>query len=475
MSSVWRQTVELPRRESLEGDRNTEAAVIGAGMAGVLIARELMRRGIETVVLEARTLGSGQTRNTTAKVTAQHGMLYQQLMGRFGEELTRQYARANQRAVDSYRRMVQEEGIDCDWTECPAYLYSRSESAPLEREAELCRRLGLDTSFTLTTTLPFGVKGAVRMEGQAMFHPMKFLKAAARDLTIYEHTPVTAVRGNQLITPKGRVTAKHIIFATHYPFVNLPGLYFTRMHQERSYVAAVEGAAELDGAYYGVDQGALSLRNWGPLLLVGGGGHRTGQNSRGGQYEMLEACARELWPKCRPAARWSAQDCRTLDGVPYIGPFSPQRPHWYVATGFDKWGMSTSMAAAELVADAVCGKDNPTAPVFSPRRFSGAAAKNLALELGVAVINLSKAHFGRPGLGLDDLSPGHGAVVSWQGKQVGAYKEESGKVHLVDPRCPHMGCLLAWNPEEKSWDCPCHGSRFDYEGRLIDNPAQTDL
>lgn len=474
LRAIWRREISLPERVPLRGDLEADAAVIGAGMAGVLIARELGARGIKTVVLEAAALGSGQTGNTTAKITAQHGLIYQRLIGQFGEEKARQYARANQQAVERYRQLARD-GVECDFVDCPAYLYSQSEALSLEREAAACRKLGLEASFTVTTALPFPVKGAVRMEGQAMFHPLKFLKCAAEGLTLYEHTPVLAVRGNQLITPLGRVTAEHIVFAAHYPFLNFPGFYFARMHQDRSYVAAVEHAAELDGIYYGVDPGGLSFRNAGPFLLVGGGGHRTGRNQEGGQYRMLERRAKELWPACRAVARWSAQDCMTLDGVPYIGPFSPTRPQWYVATGFQKWGMTSSMVAAGLIADAICQESNPLAPVFSPRRFDWTAARNLAREGGVAVRNLTRAVFVRPGLHLDQLTPGHGAVVSWQGKKVGAYKEENGDVHLVDPRCPHMGCQLTWNPEEKSWDCPCHGSRFDYDGNLIDNPAQTGL
>ncbi len=474
MKSIWTQTAELPRRPPLEGMRRTEAAVIGGGMAGILIARELQSRGVKTLVLEAARAGSGQTKNTTAKITAQHGLIFQRLIESFGEEKARQYALANQKGVDCFRRLVREEGVDCDWVDCPSYLYSRAEAAPLEREAAACRRLGLDAAFTTSTTLPFSVKGAVRMEGQAMFHPLKFLSWALRGVDLYEETPVLTVQGNQLILPQGRVTAEYIIFAVHYPFVNFPGLYFARMHQDRSYVTAVRGAEILDGAYYGIDPGGLSFRNLGDQLLVGGGGHRTGMDS-GGPYRMLAARARELWPDCQVTAQWSAQDCITLDGVPYIGSFSPTRPQWYVATGFGKWGMTASMAAAQIIADGVCGENNPLAPVFSPRRFSMGAARALAMEGGQAAKHLAKAAFSRPELTLDQLPPGHGAIVSWKGKKAGAYKEENGKVHLVNPRCPHLGCQLSWNPAEKTWDCPCHGSRFDMDGCLIDNPAQTSL
>lgn len=474
MESLWHRDAAASPGRPLAGNLHTDAAVIGGGMAGVLIARALTRVGLRTAVLESRALGSGQTGNTTAKITAQQGMIYHRLIQQLGESSARLYAQASQEAVEEYRRLART-GLDCDFTDCPAYLYSQFQEFPLVREAAACRTLGLEASFTCTTALPFAVKGAVRMEGQAMFHPLKFLYGAASGLEVYEHTPVLTVRGDQLVTSRGLVTARHIVFASHYPFVNFPGLYFARMHQERSYVAAVSGAPQLDGIYYGVDPDGLSFRNAGAYLLVGGGGHPTGKGADRKPYDMLESRARELWPNSVPAARWSAQDCTTLDGLPYIGVFSPSRPNWYVATGFQKWGMAASMVAARLISRQITGEKDPLAPVLSPRRFSWQAARNLAGEGGRAVKNLAKNYFGRPALSLDQLPPGQGAVVSWQGKKVGAYREPDGQVHLVDPRCPHLGCQLVWNPEERTWDCPCHGSRFDWDGNLIDNPAQTGL
>ena len=475
MSSIWEQTVRREDWPPLAGDIQVQAVVIGGGMAGILTAKELAGRGVHTVVLEAGRLGGGQTGRTTAKITAQHGMIYQGLILHFGKEKARQYALANQRAVERYRGMIEQAGVLCDFQTCPAYLYSRLAAEPLEREEEACRRLGLSVGFTTQTTLPFPVKAALRMEGQALFHPLKFLHWAAEGLTVYEDTPVTAVRGDEVLTPKGKVRAEHIVFAAHYPFVNLPGFYFTRLHQERSYAVALKGTGELDGAYYGVDPGGLSLRPFGSMVLLGGGGHRTGDNRAGGQYQTLEDSAERLWPNCQVAARWSAQDCITLDGVPYIGTFSPTRPRWYVATGFGKWGMTSSMVASELIADQICGKENALAPIFSPRRFSMLAARTMAKEGGQAARGLARAVFAQGEGSLDGLPPGHGGLVSWQGKKVGAYRDEEGQLYLVDPRCPHMGCQLEWNPEERSWDCPCHGSRFDYEGRLLDGPAQTGL
>ena len=474
MGSLWRRDTTAPAGQSLKGDLNVDAAVIGGGMAGVLTARALAEEGLHTVVLEARTLGSGQTGNTTAKITAQHGLLYARLIRQLGESRARLYARANQGAVEEYRRLARS-GIRCDFMDCPAYLYSRSRALPLIREDGACRTLGLDTAFTLTTALPFSVKGAVRMGGQAMLHPLKFLYGAAQGLEVYERTPVLAAEEDRLTTPHGRVTARYVVFACHYPFVNFPGLYFARMHQERSYVAAVSGAPRLDGIYYGVDPGGLSFRNAGYYLLVGGGGHPTGQGAEHKPYQTLEHQAKALWPDAVPAARWSAQDCVTLDGLPYIGVFSPARPRWYVATGFQKWGMTASMVAADLISAQIAGREHPLTPVLSPRRFSWTAARSLAMESGRAAKGLLRSWLGRPHMSLDQLPDGQGAVVTWRGKKVAAYREPNGQLHLTSPRCAHLGCQLNWNPEERTWDCPCHGSRFDWDGNLMDGPAQTDL
>ena len=270
--------------------------------------------------------------------------------------------------------------------------------------------------------------------------------------------------------------AKHIVFATHFPFLNMPGFYFARMHQERSYVLALKDAAQLDGMYLGVDGEALSFRNFEDTLLLGGGSHRTGENSAGGQYAGLRQQAEKLYPGSREITRWSAQDCVTLDGVPYIGPFAAAQPNWYVATGFGKWGMTSSMVAATLIADEISGVENPRAEVFSPLRFTpSASVKSFFLEMGHAVSGLSRQIFTIPEADLADLPLGHGGVLENEGEKVGVYKDEQGAVHLVSTRCSHLGCQLAWNPDEKSWDCPCHGSRFDYQGNLLDNPAQTGL
>ena len=443
-------------------------------MAGILIASALQDAGHQVVVLEARRIASGQTRNTTAKITSQHGMLYRKLTEDLGENRARLYGSAHEEAIRAYRDLVEKRHIDCELGTCDAYVYGDS-AERLREEADTARRLGLPASFVSKVPLPVAAAGAVRFANQAQFHPLKFLSAMAEGLTIYEETPVKAVEGDVIRTDRGTVRAEKIVFATHYPFVNFPGLYFARMHQERSYVLALENAPQIGGMWVGPKLDGYSFRRYGDLLLLGGGGHRTGENREGGRYEDLRQKARAWFPGCREVAHWSAQDCMTPDNVPYIGRYAGCRPNWYVATGFHKWGMTSSMVSALLLRDLIEGKDNPYAALFDPGRFSGSLLPGLAREGRHAVKGLTKRIFLVPAEEASDLLPGHGGVVTLKGNKVGVYKDEDGAVYAVDIRCRHLGCQLEWNPDEKSWDCPCHGSRYDYRGQLISGPAQEKL
>ena len=474
--SLWQQSTDLPRRKPLAHDLEVDAAVIGAGLAGVLIADQLQRRGLKTVVLEARRVGSGQTGRTTAKITSQHGLIYHGLIERFGREKAQFYADANQQAIRQYADMIQQRRISCGFREAPTYLYSCIDATPLKRESEAAASLGIDARFVTETELPFPVAGAVRFERQAVFHPLQFLQALSEQLNIYEDSPVLSIQSHALRTPNATVHAEHIIFACHFPFVNVPGWYFMRMHQERSYVLALECPWQPEGTYFGVDPEGLSFRSAEGNLLLGGEQHRTGENSFGGQYDALRRRAAALFLNCRETACWSAQDCMTLDGLPYIGPFAASEPSWHVATGFGKWGMTTSMVAAILIADSIAGHPPAWADVFAPSRFElSVSARNLATDTAQSFKGLTRSLFMPPRALLEELPLGHGGIVDVDGEKVGVYKDQSDHCHVVHPRCPHLGCQLEWNPDEKSWDCPCHGSRFTCDGELLDRPAQADL
>ncbi len=476
MNSVWSDTVEFEERPCLTSDISAEAAILGGGMSGILTALLLKERGIEAVVIEAQRIGSGQTKGTTAKITAQHDLIYDRLIKDMGYRHAKQYADFNLRAIDEFRRIIKDYEINCHFEEAPAYLYTEKNAGILQQECDAALSLGIDACFTTETMLPLTVSGALRFNNQAIFHPLEFLKGASRNLTVYEHTRALQVEGNRIITDRGTVLAKHIIFATHFPFINVPGYYFVKLHQGRSYVIALENAAKLDGAYLGIDDDGLSFRQFGDITLLGGGGHRTGENSIGGKYQLLRTSAQKYWPQSTEITHWSAQDCMTPDGVPYIGRYSRSRPNWYVCTGYGKWGMTSSMVAAMLISSKITGETDPSETIFSPRRQTTSPAAKAVLKNGLhAVEGLGKEIFKIPNIDVGAIPCGHGGVVEHEGTKYGVYREDSGQTFFVDIRCPHMGCMLEWNPDENSWDCPCHGSRFDYRGKLLDNPAQVDI
>lgn len=439
MNSIWSDT-NIPARNPLPGDCTTEVAVIGGGMAGILTAYYLHKMGKQVIVLEANRLGSGQTGDTSAKITSQHGLIYDTLIRTVGTTLASQYAQANQRALEEYCRLIRQHHMFCDYKEVSSYLYSSTAAEPLRRETEAARKLGLPADFVLDTELPFSIHGAMRFTKQAQFHPLKFLNELSSSLTVYEHTMVTSVKGNHVFTNHGTVTAKKIIFACHYPFVNMPGFYFARMYQERSYLLALKQAPVFQGIYLGIEQVGLSFRQSGEYLLIGGRGHRTGKRPTINPYKSLQAASLHLFPESKAVAHWSAQDCMSIDRIPYIGQFSAATPDWYLASGFGKWGMSTSMVSALILSDLICGRQNPYAQVFSPQRFHPKASLRAGtVHAATAIKGLTAAH---------------------------------SKNAL---RCPHLGCKLSWNPAEASWECPCHGSHFHHSGRLLDGPAQTDI
>ncbi len=429
MDSIWPQTAQLPVFNSLRSDLKTDVLVIGGGMAGLLCAYKLTRAGVDCALVEADRIGGGITKNTTAKITSQHGLIYGKLIREFGADWARLYLEVNQRALEEYRALCRT--MDCDFEEKDAFVYSLDSREKLDRELNALERLGFGAEFQADIPLPFPTAGAVKFKDQAQFHPLKFIAAIAGELRIFERTKVLELGPGKAVTTGGTISADKLIIATHFPVLNKHGGYFLKLYQHRSYVLALKNAPDIQGMYLDEDEKGLSFRNYGDLLLLGGGSHRTGK--QGGSWTELERFARHCYPDAQPAARWAAQDCMTLDGVPYIGPYSKRTRGLYVATGFNKWGMTSSMAAAEVLTDLVLNRKNPCTELFSPSRTM------LRPQLAVNALESS--------LGL--LTP-------------------------TVPRCPHMGCTLKYNAAEHSWDCPCHGSRFGEDGTLIDNPATDD-
>ena len=429
MKSLWTE-VALPRFQSLKGDLSTDVLIIGGGMAGLLCARELQRAGVDYTLVEAGRIAGGVTQNTTAKLTSQHGLCYHTLLRRFGKEMARLYYDANEDALADFRRLA--DSIDCDFQEKDSYVYSKADWAILEKEMAALITLGIPAELEQQIGLPLATVGGVKFAKQAQFHPLKFIKAIAPDLRIFENTPVRELAPHTATTDRGVIRAKNIIVATHFPMLNKHGSYFLKLYQHRSYVLGLENAPAVEGIYVDEAEKGMSFRTQEGLLLIGGGDHRTGKS--GGNWAELEEFSHAHYPEAEIKYRWATQDCMSLDGVPYIGPYSRRTDGLFVASGFNKWGMTTSMVAAKVLTNLVQELDDPYAALFSPSR--SILRPQLLVNGFEAVTNL--------------LTPSK-------------------------KRCPHMGCALKWNPQEHSWDCPCHGSRFEEDGKLINGPATGDL
>lgn len=431
MLSLWNDQTKLPEFKELQEDLQTDVLVIGGGITGILCAYFLKEAGVPCVLAEAGRIGGGVTGNTTAKITAQHGLIYDKLLVEWGNELASMYLQANCHALEKYRELCA--GMDCRFETQDAYVYSRNAQGKLERELKALEKLHYRAQFADALGLPFSVVGAVRFPDQAQFDPLRFLKKMAEGLCIYEKTRIVSVKGKEAVTARGKkITASKIIFATHFPIVNTHGFYFMKMYQQRSYVIALKQAQKVKGMFLDEAPNGLSFRNAGELLLLGGGGHRTGKD--GGCWHELRDFAGKFYPKAKEQYDWAAQDCMTLDQIPYIGRYAGRGQEWYVATGFNKWGMTSAMAAAEILRDYVLERENIFSPVFSPsRRMLKPQLMANAVEAAADLMTFGKK------------------------------------------RCPHLGCALKWNAEEHSWDCPCHGSRFSGEGNLLDNPATGDI
>ncbi len=427
---IWENDVNMPRFPQLQENIKTDVLVIGGGLCGILTAYFLQWSGVECCLVEANRIGSGVTGRTTAKITALQGLTYHSMKEKLGRERAKLYFEACTSALERYRCMAK--NMDCDFIYTPAYTYSKTDRRKLEEEVRTIRCLGGTAEFIEQPGLPFETVGAVKMPMQGQFHPLKFLSEISKNLKIYENTRVIKISGNCAVTETGTITAKKIVVATHFPFLNFYGGYFLKLYQSRSYVIGLEDVPVLDGMYRDENANGLSFRSQGKTLLLGGTEHRTGKPSKG--WKPLRDFAAEYYPEAKERYAWATQDCMSLDGLPYIGQYSWRKADLYVATGFNKWGMTASMTAALLLRDMIMERENEFASLFSPQR--SILHRQLLCNTREAIQGL--------------LTP-------------------------TAKRCPHLGCALKWNKQEHSWDCSCHGSRFLENGTLLNNPANGDI
>lgn len=430
MESIWQKTAELPSFPPLEKDIKTDVLIVGGGLAGILTAYKLQEKGVNCIVVEKDRICRRVTGNTTAKITSQHGFCYSKILKSNGFESAKAYLHANQQAIFEYEKLCR--NIDCGFEKKDNFVYATDGMNLIDDELKALWKMGFDAEFQDKLPIPVNQIGAIKFKNQAQFNPLKFVKAIAKDLNIYENTFVKKLDGTSAITEKSKITFKKAVIATHFPIINNHGFFFMKMYQHRSYVIALENAPQINGMYVDEYEKGMSFRNYGNLLLLGGGSHKTGKD--GGNWAELRKFANANYPHAKEVAFWATQDCMTLDRIPYIGPYFKGAKNLFVATGFNKWGMTNSMVSAMILSDLITEKENPYAKAFDPSR--SILKPQLLINGFESIKNL--------------MTP-------------------------TTKRCPHLGCALKWNKAEHTWDCPCHGSRFTEKGKLLENPANDDL
>ncbi len=491
-SSFWIDSTPSTSYPSLVGDIHVDVVILGGGMTGISSAYLLAQAGLKTVVLESDRILLGTTGHTTGKLTIQHNLIYDQLIKQIGETKAKLYAEANQDAIEFIAKVIEEEGIDCDFTRQSAYLYTqkRRHLRDLEKEMEATQKIGIQAHLIDEIPINLPVKGALRFDNQAQFHPRKYLLALAERFlgmggNIFEQTKAVDIQGKgPFIVDTGqgiKVRADYVIMACHYPFHILPGLYVARIYQEREYAVVVKAKEQFPGGMYvNIEDPPRSLRSLstpeGEHILVVGERHRTGTGKNlTRHYKNLMEFAQTLFTVEDFPYHWSTQDCTTLDDVPYIGPVSKDKPNLLMATGYRKWGMTHSTVAALILRDRIVKGISPWQEVYNPgREGSLKSKKQFVFNTGDLIY-----HFvaGKLKKGEEEyfLSPGEAVIANINGRRGGIYKDREGKLHIVDTTCTHLGCELQWNDGELSWDCPCHGSRYDIDGNPLSGPTLKPL
>ncbi|SFP45394.1 FAD-dependent oxidoreductase [Salibacterium halotolerans] len=492
--SYWRETIDIPSFGKLEEDTAADVVVVGGGITGLTTASLLVKEGLDVVVLEADRLLNGTTGHTTAKITAQHGLIYDELIHHMGKTKARLYYESQNEALQFIKQNMEKQQISCDFHTETAYLYAESDqdARRLKKEYEACQTLHIPVDTLDTIPLPLQVKSALSMPEQARFHPLQYVKHLIQDIVkhggrIYEDTTAVNIareKHKESVRTENdcRVTVDSVVCCSHFPFYEGTGFYSGRMHADRSYVLAVQtGSPYPGGMYLSAGSPVRSLRsasmNGQEMVLIGGENHKSGQGRNTLEhYRALQQFAGSLFDKAEILYRWSAQDLTTMDKVPYIGEVTTSRPDVYIATGFNKWGMTNSTCAALLLKDLVLKKENPYSELYTPARFhADPSIKHFFKENMDVAKHLIKGKLEMPRASVKELESGDAAVFMADGQRKGAYRDKNGELYIVDTTCTHLGCEVEWNHGDRTWDCPCHGSRFSCTGEVIEGPAEKPL
>ena len=490
--SFWLATTPETDYPALTDAVSVDVAVVGAGITGITAAVLLKRAGKTVALLDSKRIVQGATGYTTAKVTAGHGLGYTKIRKAFGEDGARTYAAANQAAIERISEFVEEDGIDCDFERKRNYVYAEieQETGKIKREVEVEQAAGLPAELVRETPLPYPVTAAVRLENQAQFHPRKYLLALAATIPgdgsdVFENSRVHTVKDGEpceVVADNGVVRARDVVVATHMPILDR-GLFFARAWPHRSYAVAapIDAGAAPDGMFINAATPTRSVRTLRDgervYVQVGGNGHKPGsEDDTPARYDQLEAFLRQHWPSAGEVEyRWATQDYMPHDQVPYVGRLRRGSDHLYAATGYNKWGMTNGTVAAMILADAILGRSNPWAELYDAHRLRTYRTTSFLKENAAAGLHFVADRI-LPGdkASPDDVRPGEGAIVG-RLRKTAVYRDDGGTVHALSPVCRHLHCHVHWNPAERSWDCPCHGSRYAADGRAIEGPTTRDL
>ena len=485
--SLWLASAQPTDYPTLSGAVEVDVAVLGGGIAGLTTALLLKREGVRVAVVEARRVGSGVTGCTTAKVTALQQTIYRQLRSRHGAEGAAVYADATTAGVELLARLTREESIECDLERRPAFTYAatRDERDTIAGEHDAALEAGLPVTLVESVDLPYATHGAVRLEGQLQLHPLRYVQGLAARVdgegsTVFERSRAREVAaGNpcHVRTAGGSVTAQQVVVATHYPLLDR-SLFFARLESSRSYcVAARIDGAPPEGMSISAGASTRSVRSYRELLILGGEGHATGARKASPErYRRLEDFARRHWTGAEVTHRWSAQDPTSWDLLPVIGRYHPGSSRLFVASGFHKWGLASATFGARIISDLIAGRENPWAARFNPSRVGTRGLPNLArINAKVAVDLVGDRALPALRSSAAVLAPGEARVIRDGLGKTGVFRAEDGSLLAVSLRCTHLGCLVRFNAAERSWDCPCHGSRFDVDGSVLEGPATRSL
>src|SRR5574344_315336 len=497
MKSYWVETTKTTNYKSINQDISTDVCIIGGGITGLATAYLLAKqnKNLDITIVEADRIAMGVTANTAAKVTSQHGLFYEYLNTTFGTKISKGYLESNEKAIKLIENIINTEKINCDFIKEDSYVYTceKQNDIKIKQEQQTLQMLDFNSEYVNQAPLPFKIISAIKFPNQAQFHPRKYLLALAQileknNVQIYENSKVVDIKRKQdhyeLYVNDCKIDCKYLVLATHYPIKNFPGMYFIKMYQSSSYAIAIETNQHIpDGMYISCDIPVTSFRsvtqeNGKKLLIVVGSAHKTGATDVNidDSYVNLENYIKTIFPDAQVKYKWMTEDCISLDKIPYIGEFSNFLPNMYVATGYKKWGMTTSHVAAQIITDKILNKQNQyesiyTATRLEPIKNSTEFGNMLKQSTNSLVINKIKT----PKTDYSQLKNDCGGVVDFNGKKVGIYKDKNGKIYAVVPYCKHLGCELSWNNLEKTWYCPCHGSRYDYKGNIITEPTTNPL